>query len=79
MNEEQIDTKVVTAHGTTVEQYLAEAEVNKAIVQACVPELYYLINELLECEGKPIPKDLKVQARKALPDWCSSSFSYGKK
>jgi hypothetical protein len=78
MELEQVDTKVVAARGTTVEKYLAEAAVNKGIVEGCVPELYYIIDELLNNEGHPIPKELKVQARKALPAWCSNSFS-GKK
>jgi len=76
---DEVDTKVVAARGTTVEKYLAEAAVNKGIVEGCVPELYYLINELLDHEGKPIPKELKMQARKALPAWCSNSFTYGGK
>jgi hypothetical protein len=72
--EEVVDVRTVKAVGITVEQFLAEAAVNKGIADAVVPELYHLINELLIHEGKPLPKDLKVQAKRALPAWCDQSF-----
>lgn len=74
MGPEQTDTRVVSITGSTVEKYLAEAAVNATIVKTAVPECYYLIDQLLLHEGKQIPKDLKVQARRILPEWCDNAF-----
>lgn len=74
MAPDQIDTRVVSITGTTVEKYLAEAAVNDAVVKTALPECYYLIDQLLSCDGKPIPKELKVQARRVLPEWCDNAF-----
>jgi hypothetical protein len=44
-----------------------EARVDAAIVKRLVPELYGVIDELLEHAGTPLPKDVVVRARRLLP------------
>lgn len=48
-------------------------EVNKNIVDRVVPELYFLINAMLENvkAGSVPPQHIVNQARLALPQWCS--------
>ena len=52
------------------------ALVNQAVVEVVLPELYYLLNEALEQEGKPLDKDTKLRIKKVLPPWCTQSFEH---
>lgn len=54
----------------------AEFVLNYAIVNKLLPELYYLLDEALIYENKPLPKQTKLQIKKALPAWCTQSFEY---
>lgn len=59
---------------TEIPQHVAL--VNQAVVEVVLPELYYLLNEALEQEGKPLDKDTKLRIKKVLPPWCTQSFEH---
>ena len=59
---------------TEIPQHVAS--VDQAIVKVVLPELFYLLNEAVEQEGKPLDKDTKLRIKKVLPPWCTQSFEH---
>lgn len=55
----------------------ANASVDAAILSAILPQLYIVIDDLLD-HAKGAPKELVVRAKKLLPDYCPQSFSQSK-
>lgn len=53
--------------------------VDQVIVQTVVPQLYGLVDRLVEALGDKCPKDLRVEAGRALPPQYKHSFSAPKK
>lgn len=57
---------------------LAEARVNKAIVEVILPRLYTHLDTLVGCVMHPYPtltqRDI-IEIRKLLPAWCDNSLT----
>lgn len=53
---------------------LALAEIDSAIVHSTVPELYVVIDDLLDYVRADVPKELLIRAKKLLPNWAPHSF-----
>lgn len=63
---------------TPQEQTLREAglQVDRAIVQAILPQLYVVIDDLLDAVGEQnVDKELLIRAKKLLPDWAPHSLA----
>ena len=58
----------------------AQAQVDAAIISAILPQLYVVIDDLLD-HAPNAPKELVVRAKRLLPSWAPHSFeqSAGKK
>jgi hypothetical protein len=57
-------------------QELATASVDSAIVKVVLPSAYEIIDQLLDLDGKPIPKKLVADAKKLLPSSYKNSFQF---
>ena len=57
-------------------QELATASVDSAIVKVVLPSAYEIIDQLLDLDGKPIPKKLVADAKKLLPSNYKNSFQF---
>lgn len=51
----------------------AQAMVDKAIVETIMPQLYVLIDDLLD-HAPDAPRELVMRAKKMLPDWAPHSM-----
>jgi len=60
------------------EQESAKASVDAAIIAVVLPLAYGIIDQLLDLDGKPIPKKLMVDAKKLLPGNYKNSFEFKK-
>lgn len=58
------------------EQELATTSVNAAIIRVVLPSAYEIIDQLLDLDGKPIPKKLAADAKKLLPSNYKNSFQF---
>lgn len=58
------------------EQESAKASVDSAIIAVVLPLAYGIIDQLLDLDGKPIPKKLVVDAKKLLPSNYKNSFEF---
>ena len=61
----------------TDEKAKSSATVNAAIIQVIFPQLYALIDDLLDASPS-LPKPLVVRARKSLPERYKNSFLFQK-
>ena len=57
--------------------YEADALVNSAIIKAILPQLYVVIDDLLD-HAPDAPKELIVRAKRLLPDIYPQSFAQSK-
>lgn len=55
---------------------LANATVDAVIVEVVLPMTYNIIDQLIDLDGKPIPKKLLVDAKKLLPSNYKNSFQF---
>lgn len=55
---------------------LANATVDAVIVEVVLPMAYNIIDQLIDLDGKPIPKKLLVDAKKLLPSNYKNSFQF---
>jgi len=55
---------------------LANATVDAVIVEVVLPMTYSIIDQLIDLDGKPIPKKLLVDAKKLLPSKYKNSFQF---
>lgn len=55
---------------------LANATVDAVIVDVVLPMAYNIIDQLIDLDGKPIPKKLLVDAKKLLPSKYKNSFQF---
>ena len=58
------------------DQEFATAFVDSAIVKVVLPSAYEIIDQLLDLDGKPIPKKLMVEAKRLLPSKYKNSFEF---
>lgn len=49
------------------------AQVDRAIVETIMPQLYTVIDDLLD-HAKDAPKEVIMRAKKLLPDWAPHSM-----
>ena len=63
---------------TEIPQHVASVDraIVKVVFKVVLPELFYLLNEAVEQEGKPLDKDTKLRIKKVLPPWCTQSFEH---
>ncbi|WP_343735331.1 hypothetical protein [Acidovorax sp.] len=52
----------------------AKASVDAAILATILPQLYIVIDDLLD-HAQGAPKELIIRAKKLLPDYCPQSFA----
>ena len=55
---------------------MARATVDAAIIKTILPMTYSLIDQLIDLDGKPIPKKLLADAKKLLPSNYKNSFQF---
>jgi len=55
---------------------LANATVDAVIVNVVLPMAYNIIDQLIDLDGKPIPKKLLADAKKLLPSNYKNSFQF---
>lgn len=55
---------------------LANATVDAVIVEVVLPMAYNIIDQLIDLDGKPIPKKLLADAKKLLPSNYKNSFQF---
>lgn len=55
---------------------MARATVDAAIIKTILPMTYSLIDQLIDLDGKPIPKKLLADAKKILPSNYKNSFQF---
>jgi len=55
---------------------LANATVDAVIVEVVLPMAYSIIDQLIDLDGKPIPKKLLADAKKLLPSNYKNSFQF---
>jgi hypothetical protein len=55
---------------------LANATVDAVIVEVVLPMAYNIIDQLIDLDGKPIPKKLLADAKKLLPSTYKNSFQF---
>jgi len=55
---------------------MARATVDAAIIKTVLPMTYSLIDQLIDLDGKPIPKKLLADAKKILPSNYKNSFQF---
>lgn len=55
---------------------LANATVDAVIVNVVLPMAYNIIDQLVDLDGKPIPKKLLADAKKLLPSNYKNSFQF---
>jgi len=59
-----------------LEAALAAATVDALIVKIILPMAYNMIDQLIDLDGKPIPKKLLIDAKKLLPSEYKNSFQF---
>ena len=59
-----------------LEAALAAATVDALIVKIILPMAYNVIDQLIDLDGKPIPKKLLIDAKKLLPGEYKNSFQF---
>ena len=60
----------------SLEAALIAATVDAAIVKIILPMAYSTIDQLIDLDGKPIPKKLLIDAKKLLPGEYKNSFQF---
>jgi hypothetical protein len=55
---------------------LANATVDAVIVEVVLPVAYNIIDQLIDLDGKPVPKKLLIEAKKLLPSYYKNSFQF---
>lgn len=55
---------------------LANATVDAVIVEVVLPMAYNIIDQLIDLDGKPVPKKLLIEAKKLLPSYYKNSFQF---
>ena len=60
----------------SLEAVLIAATVDAAIVKIILPMAYSTIDQLIDLDGKPIPKKLLIDAKKLLPGEYKNSFQF---
>ena len=55
---------------------LANATVDAVIVEVVLPMAYNIIDQLIDLDGKPIPKKLLADAKRLLPSKYKNSFQF---
>lgn len=58
------------------EQESAKASIDAAIIEVVLPLAYQIIDQLIDFDGKPIPKKLMADAKKLLPNNYKNSFGF---
>tara|TARA_R110000822_G_scaffold35007_13_gene98907 strand:+ start:472 stop:687 length:216 start_codon:yes stop_codon:yes gene_type:complete len=58
----------------SLKMQLADAKVDAVIVKVILPMAYSIIDQLIDLDGKPVPKKLLIEAKKLLPSNYKNSF-----
>jgi hypothetical protein len=64
----------MTEHESSVDA--AISSVDAVIIRVVLPMTYSIIDQLIDLDGKPIPKKLLADAKKLLPSNYKNSFQF---